>query len=251
MKKLLIIIFLFALVDGLYSELDWIKGVQVDMSPDIQHGVDFYLPGTLYRLMENNRMIIKRDGVDFYLPETSYRLMGNNIIFIKRFPFISLISPFSYLRLHPELLNPGMMFSLHGSTFSNSNWKKGVQGDTEKSKDPNKARSSGDSMGDFFSFNAKLINIIDGDTIVIMTNQTKITVELYGIDCPELDQPYGLESKAYVSNYCFNKTVNVTTYYRDKYNSIGGKVNVISINGFNGYNYLTPVLITKLYDDLL
>ena len=34
MKKLLTIIFLFALVDGLDAELDWKKGVQVDVRSD-------------------------------------------------------------------------------------------------------------------------------------------------------------------------------------------------------------------------
>jgi micrococcal nuclease len=41
----------------------------------------------------------------------------------------------------------------------------------------------------------KNIEIIDGDTIAYVENNKRTRVRLYGIDAPELHQPYGLEAK--------------------------------------------------------
>ena len=46
--------------------------------------------------------------------------------------------------------------------------------------------------------------VIDGDTIVI----NKITIRLFGIDAPELDQPYGQKAKWALLNLCKGQVVH-------------------------------------------
>ena len=45
--------------------------------------------------------------------------------------------------------------------------------------------------------------VVDGDTIII----DKVTVRLFGIDAPELDQPYGQKAKWALYNLCKGKVV--------------------------------------------
>ena len=45
--------------------------------------------------------------------------------------------------------------------------------------------------------------VVDGDTIII----DKVTIRLFGIDAPELDQPYGQKAKWALYNLCKGKVV--------------------------------------------
>ncbi len=69
------------------------------------------------------------------------------------------------------------------------------------------------------SFTAKVVKIIDGDTIIVMTNNKEIRVKLYGIDCPELNQPYGIEAKSYISNM-YRSKVEILGIDIDKHNRL-------------------------------
>ena len=70
----------------------------------------------------------------------------------------------------------------------------------------------------------KVINIADGDTLVIQHGYDEIKIRLYEIDTPELDQPYGNEAKQALYDLAFNKTVTVTIETIDDYGRIVGKV---------------------------
>lgn len=45
----------------------------------------------------------------------------------------------------------------------------------------------------------------DGDTIEVSSNGRMFNICLYGIDCPEKDQPFGMKAKRYVSRMCKGK----------------------------------------------
>ncbi len=60
-----------------------------------------------------------------------------------------------------------------------------------------------------YSFQAKVISMVNGDTIAVLSNEKKIKIRFYGIDCPEKKQCYGLEAKTFVSNMVFGKMVEV------------------------------------------
>jgi len=68
------------------------------------------------------------------------------------------------------------------------------------------------------SFNAKVIGVYSGDTIVVSTNDKKqLKVRLEGIDCPELDQEYGDSAKMTTVGLCFKKDVRIEKVGLDTY----------------------------------
>jgi endonuclease YncB( thermonuclease family) len=68
------------------------------------------------------------------------------------------------------------------------------------------------------SFNAKVVGVYSGDTIVISTNTSKqLKIRLEGIDCPELDQDYGDSAKMTTVSLCFKKDVRIDKVGIDTY----------------------------------
>jgi len=47
-------------------------------------------------------------------------------------------------------------------------------------------------------FNATVVRVSDGDTFTVESGEKRTKVRLYGIDCPEIEQPQGQEAKAFV-----------------------------------------------------
>jgi micrococcal nuclease len=74
----------------------------------------------------------------------------------------------------------------------------------------------------FASFEAKVIALKDGDTIVVLRKgNIQETIRLAHIDCPEKKQPYGQKAKQFASDFCFGKMVKIIeTSRRD----IGGRM---------------------------
>jgi micrococcal nuclease len=58
-------------------------------------------------------------------------------------------------------------------------------------------------------FTAKVIGVKDGDTIEVFYQNTKQTIRLEHIDCPEKKQPFGKQAKQYVSTLCYGKMVTI------------------------------------------
>ena len=62
----------------------------------------------------------------------------------------------------------------------------------------------------FADFNAKVVKIIDGDTIdVLYGNNQKLRIRLLGIDAPELKQHFGYESSFYLNKILNGKSVAI------------------------------------------
>lgn len=70
------------------------------------------------------------------------------------------------------------------------------------------------------TFVAKVIRILDGDTMEILYQNNPIKIRLAHIDCPEKrgSQPFGNNAKITLSNLCFaqNVTVQAQNYDRNK-----------------------------------
>lgn len=70
------------------------------------------------------------------------------------------------------------------------------------------------------TFTAKVIRILDGDTMEILYQKTPIKIRLAHIDCPEKrgTQPFGDNAKKALSELCFgqNVTVHAQNYDRNK-----------------------------------
>lgn len=60
-----------------------------------------------------------------------------------------------------------------------------------------------------FALSGKVVSIHDGDTITALQDKRQIKVRLYGIDAPELKQPYGKKSKQFLSNLITGKIAEV------------------------------------------
>lgn len=84
------------------------------------------------------------------------------------------------------------------------------------------------AMADVFS--ARVIVVMDGDTLMVLRQEHKIKIRLANIDAPEKDQPFGKESRDSLWELVGRKEVSVETKAVDRYGRI---VALVSINGRN------------------
>ncbi len=64
-------------------------------------------------------------------------------------------------------------------------------------------------------FKAKVVSVSDGDSILVMHNNVKEKVILFGIDCPELKQEYGPQARQFTDQACFGKLVSISEHGKD------------------------------------
>lgn len=84
-----------------------------------------------------------------------------------------------------------------------------------------------------FADQVKITKIYDGDTITALTSQKeKIKIRLYGIDAPELKQPFGKASKRHLIDLISNKSLNINEKGKDKY----GRTLAVLYNGDQDIN---------------
>lgn len=69
------------------------------------------------------------------------------------------------------------------------------------------------------TFSAKVIGIMDGDTMEILYKNVPTKIRLAHIDCPEKrgKQPFGNNAKIALSNLCFGRIVTVKGEKYDRY----------------------------------
>ncbi|MEE3241442.1 MAG: thermonuclease family protein [Pseudomonadota bacterium] len=70
---------------------------------------------------------------------------------------------------------------------------------------------------------AKVISVIDGDTIYVRDYDNKThKIRLAGIDAPEMSQPYGKESRSHLLELIYGKEVFIEAKKNDRYGRIIG-----------------------------
>ena len=86
--------------------------------------------------------------------------------------------------------------------------------------------------------------VIDGDSLVVQQDGQSVEVRLEGIDCPEFDQPYRNEAKAFTAALCRNKQLHMQAVARDKYGRLvvrlfvdGQEVNAELVNAGLAWQY--------------
>lgn len=69
------------------------------------------------------------------------------------------------------------------------------------------------------TFNAKVIRIMDGDTMEVLYQNTPVKIRLAHIDCPEKrrSQPFGNNAKQALSDLCFGQSVTIYGHKYDRY----------------------------------
>jgi endonuclease YncB( thermonuclease family) len=69
-----------------------------------------------------------------------------------------------------------------------------------------------------------VIAVHDGDTVTLQNESGQKKIRLAGIDAPELNQPYGVESRHALKGAVLDRQVQVETTKADKYGRVVGKV---------------------------
>ena len=90
------------------------------------------------------------------------------------------------------------------------------------------------------SYKGTIIRVIDGDTYVFQTTDGSVTVRMQGIDAPERDQPFSMESGEFLTKYLYKEATTKVTG-TDRYGRMlgtlyidGQDINLLSIkNGFS------------------
>jgi len=77
-------------------------------------------------------------------------------------------------------------------------------------------------------FDAKVIAVMDGDTMMVLRDGKKIKVRLVNIDAPEADQEFGRESRQALADKVLKKQVHVNSQAVDSY---GRMLAEISLDG--------------------
>lgn len=66
-------------------------------------------------------------------------------------------------------------------------------------------------------FSGKVVGVIDGDTIEVLSQKTPVRIRLHGIDCPEKGQAFGKRAKQAASALAFGKEVTIQEHGKGKY----------------------------------
>ena len=64
---------------------------------------------------------------------------------------------------------------------------------------------------------ARVVSVHDGDTVTVLRNRQSIKIRLQAVDAPELDQPFGKQSRRALSALCFDRIARVYPESMDKY----------------------------------
>ena len=69
-----------------------------------------------------------------------------------------------------------------------------------------------------------MVAIHDGDTLTALRRGRAVKIRLNAIDAPELDQPYGQQSRKSLSALCYDRQATVETIGEDKYERVLARV---------------------------
>lgn len=72
---------------------------------------------------------------------------------------------------------------------------------------------------------AQVVSIVDGDSISVVINQELVRVRLAGIDAPEGDQPFAIDSKQSLHDLCFWVEAELGSISKDYYGRMLARVN--------------------------
>lgn len=96
------------------------------------------------------------------------------------------------------------------------------------------------------TFEAKVVEVIDGDTVGALRTDTRgyVKIRLAEIDAPEKSQPFGNQSKKALSDRVFGKIVRVEVQATDRYGRLvarlyagGGDVSAAQVQGGMAWVY--------------
>jgi len=75
-------------------------------------------------------------------------------------------------------------------------------------------------------FDAKVIVVMDGDTVMVLRDGKKVKVRLANIDAPESDQEFGKQSRDALASMVLKKQVHVNSRAVDSYGRLIGEISI-------------------------
>lgn len=87
------------------------------------------------------------------------------------------------------------------------------------------------------NFSAKVVRVIDGDTVVVYDGTQQTKIRLYGIDAPESNQAFGQKSKNFMIKLAANRVVDIEEHGQDVYGRTLGTLFLenLDLNGLMVY----------------
>ena len=82
-------------------------------------------------------------------------------------------------------------------------------------------------------FTGRVVGVVDGDTIDVLVERQPIRIRLYGIDCPEKSQPFGMRAKQVASSLCFGSRVTVVPRDKDRYGRLVAEIVLLDGRNLN------------------
>ncbi len=89
------------------------------------------------------------------------------------------------------------------------------------------------SLSNCLAYSGHVIWVNDGDTLKVLDENWEFeTIRLYGIDCPETNQPYGFRATWYTFYKTIARKVKIIPIERDQYKRLVAKI-IINKDCFN------------------
>lgn len=79
-------------------------------------------------------------------------------------------------------------------------------------------------------FAGRVLEVTDGDTVVVARGRGQVDVRVFGIDAPEGAQPYGREARALLSKRVLGRLIDVEMKDVDTYGRIVGIISLAGVN---------------------
>jgi endonuclease YncB( thermonuclease family) len=97
------------------------------------------------------------------------------------------------------------------------------------SKKPRRSKKSPQTPGVPSRFIARIFGVHDGDSLRINTEGGRsMRVRLYGVDCPEIGQPYGIKARALTRQLAYGRFLILEPKGKDRYGRIIAKVYLLT-----------------------
>ena len=93
---------------------------------------------------------------------------------------------------------------------------------------------------------AKVLKVVDGDTVYVKYAEQTLKLRLLNIDAPELSQPYGNKSQFYLKSLIDSELIDIETTGQDRYKRF---LTTIYFEGNNINKLMVERGLAWVYDD--
>lgn len=97
------------------------------------------------------------------------------------------------------------------------------------SRKPRGSKKHSPRSGASSQFTARIFGVHDGDSLRVNTEGGRsMRVRLYGVDCPEIGQPYGIQARALTRQLAYGRLLTFESKGKDRYGRTIAKVYLLT-----------------------